>query len=349
MGQSDPRGQHQAGVNRRTFALQEGKPMKFPRREFLRLVTGAAALPFLPRAAFALDYPTRPVRLILGFPPASATDIVARLIAQSLSERLGQQVIVDNRPGAGSNIGTEAVVRSPPDGYTILAATVTNAVNATLYQDLNFDFAREIAPVAGTFRSPNALVVTQSLPAQTLPEFIAYAKANPGKINYASFGYGTAPNMAAELFKMMAGVDLVHVPYRGNYLPDLIAGQVQVAFNPIALSIEQIKAGKLRVLAVTGTSRSNALPDVPTVAEFVPGYAAIIWHGIGVPKDTPPAIINKLNAEINAALADPVLKARFAELGGTSIGGTPGDFGRLIAAEIEKWGKVVRAANIKPE
>src|SRR5580704_9211751 len=258
--------------------------MKFPRRKFICLAAAAAALPALPRAARALDYPTRPVRLILGFPPGSATDIVARLIAQSLSDRLGQQVIVDNRPGAGSNIGTEAVVRSPSDGYTILAATVTNAVNATLYQDLNFDFARDIAPVVGTFRSPNCLVVTQSLPAQTLAEFIAYAKANPGKINYASFGYGTAPNMAAELFKMMAGVDLVHVPYRNSYLADLIAGQVQVAFNPIALSIAQIKAGKLRALAVTGTTRSDALPDVPTVAELVPGYSAIIWHGIGAPK-----------------------------------------------------------------
>jgi tripartite-type tricarboxylate transporter receptor subunit TctC len=323
--------------------------MKLPRRKFIYLAAGAAALPLLPRAACALDYPTRPVRIILGFPPGSATDIVARLIAQSLSERLGQQVIVDNRPGAGSNIGTEAVVRSPPDGYTLLAATVTNAVNATLYQDLNFDFVRDIAPVIGTFRSPNVMVVTQSLPAKTLVEFIAYAKANPGKINYASFGYGTAPNMAAELFKMMAGVDLVHVPYRTNYLPDLISGQVQVAFNPIALSIAQIKAGKLRALAVTGTTRSEALPDLPTVAEFVPGYSAIIWHGIGAPKDTPADIINKLNTEINAALADPGLKARFADLGGTAIGGSPGDFRKLIAAEIEKWGKVVRAANIKPE
>jgi tripartite-type tricarboxylate transporter receptor subunit TctC len=323
--------------------------MKLPRRKFIYLAAGAAALPLLPRAACALDYPTRPVRIILGFPPGSATDIVARLIAQSLSERLGQQVIVDNRPGAGSNIGTEAVVRSPPDGYTLLAATVTNAVNATLYQDLNFDFVRDIAPVIGTFRSPNVMVVTQSLPTKTLAEFIAYAKANPGKINYASFGYGTAPNMAAELFKMMAGVDLVHVPYRNNYLPDLIAGQVQVAFNPIALSIAQIKAGKLRALAVTGTTRSDALPDVPTVAEFVPGYSAIIWHGIGAPKDTPADIIDKLNTEINAVLADPGLKARFADLGGTAIGGSPADFSKLIASEIEKWGKVVRAANIKPE
>jgi tripartite-type tricarboxylate transporter receptor subunit TctC len=323
--------------------------MKLPRRKFIYLAVGAAALPVLPRAACALDYPTRPVRIILGFPPGSATDIVARLIAQSLSERLGQQVIVDNRPGAGSNIGTEAVVRSPPDGYTLLAATVTNAVNATLYQDLNFDFVRDIAPVIGTFRSPNVMVVTQSLPTKTLAEFIAYAKANPGKINYASFGYGTAPNMAAELFKMMAGVDLVHVPYRNNYLPDLIAGQVQVAFNPIALSIAQIKAGKLRALAVTGTTRSDALPDVPTVAEFVPGYSAIIWHGIGAPKDTPADIIDKLNTEINAVLADPGLKARFADLGGTAIGGSPADFSKLIASEIEKWGKVVRAANIKPE
>ena len=323
--------------------------MKLLRRSFLQLAAGAAALPTLTRRATADNYPTRPVHMIVGFPPGSAPDIIARLAGQWLSERLGQQFVIENRPGAGSNIGTEAVVRSSPDGYTILAATVTNAVNATLYQDLNFDFARDIAPVVGTFRSPNCLVVTQSLPAQTLAEFIAYAKANPGKINYASFGYGTAPNMAAELFKMMAGVDLVHVPYRNSYLADLIAGQVQVAFNPIALSIAQIKAGKLRALAVTGTTRSDALPDVPTVAELVPGYSAIIWHGIGAPKGTPPEIINKLNAETNAALADPALKARFAELGGAPIGGTPDDFGKLIAAEIEKWGKVVRAANIKPE
>jgi tripartite-type tricarboxylate transporter receptor subunit TctC len=323
--------------------------MELARRRLLQLAAGAAALLPFSRNAFALDYPTRPVRLIAGFPAASATDIVARVIAQPLSEKLGQQVIVDNRPGAGSNIGTEAVVRSAPDGYTLLAATVTNAVNATLYKDLSFDFVRDIAPVVGTFRSPNGVVVTQSLPAQTLPEFIAYAKANPGKINYASFGYGTAPNMAAELFKMMAGVDLVHVPYRTNYLPDLISGQVQVAFNPIALSIAQVKAGKLRALAVTGTTRSDAMPDVPTVAEFVPGYEAYIWHGIGAPKDTPADIIGKLNTEINAVLVDPAVKARFAELGGAAIGGSPADFAKLIAAEIKKWGKVVLAANIKPD
>jgi len=322
--------------------------MKFLRREFLHLAAGAAALPALSRAAFALDYPTRPLRLVLGFPPGSATDIVARLIAQPLSERLAQQVIVDNRPGAGSNIGTEAVVRATPDGYTLLAVTVTNAVNETLYTDLNFDFARDIAPVAATFRSPSVMVVTPSFPAKTLPEFIAYAKANPGKVNYASFGYGTAPNMAGELFKMLAGVDLVHVPYRGSFLPDLMSGQVQTSFNPIALSIEQIKAGKLRALAVTGTVRSDALPDLPTVAEFVPGYEAYIWHGIGAPKDTPGDIIAKLNTEINAVLADPTLKARFTDLGGAAIGGSPADFSKLIAAEIVKWGKVVRAANIKP-
>src|SRR5271156_2844784 len=244
---------------------QREERMKFLRREFLHLAAGAAALPALSRAAFALDYPTRPLRLVLGFPPGSATDIVARVIAQPLSAQLTQQVIVDNRPGAGSNIGTEAVVRATADGYTLLGATVTNAVNATLYKDLSFDFVRDIAPIVGTFRSPSAVVVTQSLPATTLAEFIAYAKANPGKINYASFGYGTAPNMAAELFKMMAGVDLVHVPYRTNYLPDLISGQVQVAFNPIALSIAQIKAGKLRALAVTGSTRSDALPEIPAV------------------------------------------------------------------------------------
>jgi tripartite-type tricarboxylate transporter receptor subunit TctC len=323
--------------------------MKVPRREFLHLAARAAALPVLSRSALALDYPTRPVRLVLGFPPGSATDIVARLIAQPLSERLAQQVIVDDRPGAGSNIGTEGVVRSTPDGYTLLAATVTNAVNETLYKDLTFDFAHDIAPVAATFRSPSVMVVTLSLPAKTLAEFIAYAKANPGKVNYASFGHGTAPNMAGELFKMLAGVDLVHVPYRGSFMPDLLSGQVQASFNPIALSIEQIKAGKLRALAVTGTARSDALPDVPTVAELVPGYEAYIWHGIGAPKDTPADIIEKLNTEINAALADPALKARFADLGGAAIGGSPADFGKLIAAEIQKWGKVVRAANLKPE
>ncbi len=319
------------------------------RRQFLQLAAGAAAISSWPRTASALDYPTRPVRLIVGFPAASATDIVARVIAQPLSAQLTQQVIVDNRPGAGSNIGTEAVVRATADGYTLLGATVTNAVNATLYKDLSFDFVRDIAPIVGTFRSPSAVVVTQSLPATTLAEFIAYAKANPGKINYASFGYGTAPNMAAELFKMMAGVDLVHVPYRTNYLPDLISGQVQVAFNPIALSIAQIKAGKLRALAVTGSTRSDALPEIPAVAEFVPGYEAYIWHGIGAPKGTPADIVGKLNTAINGVLADPDTKARFAELGGGAIGGSPDDFAKLIAAEITKWGKVVLAANIKPD
>jgi len=323
--------------------------MKLPRRQLLRLAASAAALAALPRIARAQSYPTRTVRIVVGFPPASATDIVARLIAQSLSERIGQQVIVDNRPGAGSNIAAEAVAKAAPDGYTLLAMTVTNAVNATLYEGLNFDIVRDIAPIVGTFRSPNVMAVNLSVPAKTLPEFIAYAKANPGKINYASFGYGSAPNVNGELFKMMAGVDLVHVPYRGNPVPDLLGGQVQVIFSPMPVTIEQIRAGKLRALAVTGATRSDALPDVPTVADFVPGFEAYIWHGIGAPKDTPADIIEKLNKEINAVLADPKIKERFADVGGAPIGGSPAELGKLLATEIEKWGKVIKAANIKPE
>jgi tripartite-type tricarboxylate transporter receptor subunit TctC len=278
------------------------------------------------------------VRLIVGFPAGYATDIVARLIAQSLSERLGQQVAVENRPGAATNIAVGAVVNAAPDGYMLLAITVTNAVNATLYRNLNFNIVHDIAPIVATFRSPNVLVVTLSLPAETLPDFIAYAKANPGKINYASAGYGTGPNVNAELFKMMTGVDLVHVPYSGSFVPDLLSGQVQCAFPPIPLAIANIRAGKLRAL----------LPDVPAVADFVPGFEASIWHGIGAPKNTPPAIINKLNREINAVLADPKINERFADLGGTAIGGSPADFGTLVADEIAKWGKVIRVANINP-
>ena len=321
--------------------------MKLPRRKFLHLAAAAAVLPAASRIARAQTYPTRPVRIVVGFPAGSATDIVARLIAQSLSERLGQQVIVDNRTGAGSNIGAEVVVRADPDGYTLLAMTVTNAVNATLYQGLNFDIVRDIAPIVATFRSPNVVVVNPSVPAKTLPEFIAYAKANPGKINYASFGYGSAPNVNAELFKMMTGVDMVHVPYRANPVPDLLGGQVQVLFSPMPVTIAYIRAGTLRALAVTSATRSEALPDIPTVAEFVPGFEANIWHGIGAPKNTPPAIINKLNKEINAVLADPKIKARFAEIGGTALGGTPADFAKLIADEIEKWAKVIKFAGIK--
>jgi tripartite-type tricarboxylate transporter receptor subunit TctC len=319
------------------------------RRRVLQLAAGGGALAAMPRPARAQAYPTRPVRIVVGFPAASATDITARLIADPLSERLGQQVVVDDRPGAGSNIATEVVVRAPPDGYTLLAVTVTNTVNETLYKDLTFDFVRDIAPVVGTFRSPHVMVVNPAVPANSLAEFIAYAKANPGKIDYASPGYGTAPNMTAELFKIMAGVDLVHVPYRASYLPDLIAGRVQVLFAPIVMLIETIKSGKLRALAVTGATRSDALADVPTVAEFVPGYEVYVWHGIGAPKGTPADVVAKLNGDINAVLADAKMQARFAALGGTALGGTPADFATFIAGEVDKWGKVVRSANIKPE
>jgi tripartite-type tricarboxylate transporter receptor subunit TctC len=322
--------------------------MKLPRRQFLHLAVGAAALPAMLRVALADTYPSRPVRIVVGFPAGTATDIDARLIAQSLSERLGQQVIVDNRPGAGSNIAAEAVVRAPPDGYTLLAMTVTNAVNATLYQGLKFDIVRDIAPIAGTMRTANVLVVNPSVPAKTLPEFIAYAKANPGKINYASGGYGSAPNMAGELLKIMAGVDLVHVPYRSSILPDLLGNQVQVAFTPIPLSINYIRDGKLRALAVTSTTRSDALPGIPPVAEFVPGYVANVWHGVGAPRETPAEIINKLNKEINTVLADPTIRARFVNLGAEPMPMAPADFGKLIADEIEKWAKVIKSAGIKP-
>jgi tripartite-type tricarboxylate transporter receptor subunit TctC len=323
--------------------------MKFPRRTFLHLAAGAAALPAASRLAWAQTYPSRPVRVIVGFPAGSATDIVGRLIAQSLSERLGQQIIVDNRPGAGSNIAAEVVAHATADGYTLLAMTITNAVNATLYQGLNFDIVRDIVPIVGTFRSPNVMVVNRSVPAKTLAEFIAYAKANPGKINYASLGNGSGPNVNGELFKMMAGVDLVHVPYRGNPVPDLLAGQVQVFFSPMPFTIAYVRAGTVRALAVTSAKRSDALPDIPTVAEFVPGFETYIWHGMGAPKGTPPEIIGKLNTEINAVLADPKMKERFAEVGGTVIGGSPDELGKLIADEIEKWGKVIKFAGIKAE
>jgi tripartite-type tricarboxylate transporter receptor subunit TctC len=294
-------------------------------------------------------YPMRPVRLVVGYSPGLTPDIVARLLAQSLSERLGQQVIVDNRPGAGSNLGTETVVHAPADGYTLLVVTFANAVNATLYKSLNFDLERDIVPIAATFQSPTLMVVAPSFPARSVPEFISYAKANPGKINYGSGGYGTVNNVAGEMFNTLAGIDLVHVPYRGNYVPGLLAGQVQLTFAPVATVIEYVKAGKLRVLAVTGASRSEGLPDVPSLAEFLPGYEANVWHGIGAPKDTSPQIIQKLNTEINGILADTDMKKRFADLGGKPIGGSPGDFGNLLTREIEKWGKVVRMANIKVE
>jgi tripartite-type tricarboxylate transporter receptor subunit TctC len=323
--------------------------MKLARRQFLQSAAGATALFAAPRGTAAQAYPERPVRLITGFPPGTATDTDARLIAQSLSERLGQQFIVDNRTGAGTNIAVESVVRSPPDGYTLLMITVTNAVNVTLYQNLNFDIVRDIAPVAGTMRTVNVLVVNPALPVHTIPEFIAYAKAHPGKINYASGGHGSAPNMAAELFKLMTGVDLVHVPYRSSFASDLIGGQVQVAFTPIPLSIAFIRDGKLRPLAVTGTKPSDALPGIPTVAQFVPGYEADVWHGVGAPKNTPADIIAKLNKEIGAALADPGMIAKFANLGAEPMPMSPGEFGQFVIAEIDKWAKVVRFAGVKLE
>jgi tripartite-type tricarboxylate transporter receptor subunit TctC len=313
------------------------------------LVAGAAAVSAIPVFALAFDYPTRPIHIIAGFPAASATDVVARLIAQSLSERLDQQVFVEDKPGAGSNIAAQTVVQAAPDGYTLLAMTITNTVNATLYQDLNFDITRDIAPIVPTFKSPLVMVVSPSFPAKTVPELIAYAKAHPGKINYASFGNGSAPHINGELFKLKAGVDMVHVPYRGSPVPDLLAGQVQVLIAPLPVVIGQITAGKLPALAVTSATRSGALPDVPPLADFLPGYDTSIWHGIAAPKDTPADIINKLDKGINAVLTDPSIKERFAENGGVPIGGSPADLAKLIADEKKKWGEVIRAANIKPE
>jgi tripartite-type tricarboxylate transporter receptor subunit TctC len=324
--------------------------MKLPRRNFLRLAAGAAALPAISHFAWAQTYPTRPVRLVVGFPPGGGTDIIARLIGQWLSERLGQQLVIENRPGAGSNIATEGVVRAAADGYTLLLVSAAHAINATLYDRLNYNFLRDIAPVAGVIRVPNLMEVNPSLPPKSVPEFIAYAKANPGKVNYASGGNGTAQHLAGELFKIMTGVDMVHVPYRGDApaLTDLIGGQVQVMFGNMPSSIEHIRAGKLRPLAVTTAARSEALPDLPPVGDFVPGYEASTWQGLGAPGNTPAEIVDKLNKEINAALSDPKIKARLADLGGTVLSGSPADFGRLIADETEKWGKVIRAANIKP-
>jgi tripartite-type tricarboxylate transporter receptor subunit TctC len=325
--------------------------MKLPRRNFLHLAAGAAALPFSSHVARAQAYPSRPVRLIVGYPPGGVTDIAARVIGQWLSEKLGQPVIVDNRPGASSNIAAEAVVRAPPDGYTLLLVFSANAINATLYEKLKFDFIREISPVAGIARAPQVMEVTPSVPAKSVPEFIAYAKANPGKLNFASGGIGAPAHVTGELFKMMAGVNLVHVPYRGGgpALTDLIGGQVQVMFDAMTSSIAHIRAGKLRALAVTTATRSEALPEIPTVAEFLPGYEASAFVGIGAPKNTPMEIVDRLNKEINAALADPKVRARFAELGTIVLPGSPGDFGKLIADETEKWAKVVKFAGIKPE
>jgi tripartite-type tricarboxylate transporter receptor subunit TctC len=325
--------------------------MKFPRRTFLHLAAGAAALPVLPHIARAQAYPMRPVRLIVGYAAGGGTDIVARLIGQWLSERLGRPFIVENRPGGNSNIATEAVVRAPPDGYTLFVMDSSPALNATLYDKLTFNFIRDIAPVSGIISQPGVMVINPSLSAKTVSEFIAYAKANPGKVNMASGGIGNITHVSGELLKMMAGVNMVHVPYRGGgpALTDLLGGQVQVVFIGFIAAIEYIRTGRLRALAVTSATRSNALPDIPSLSEFLPGYEADDWKGIGAPKNTPVEVIAKLNDGINAALTDPKMKARLADLGGTPLPGSSADFGRFIAAETEKWGKVIRAANIKPE
>jgi tripartite-type tricarboxylate transporter receptor subunit TctC len=325
--------------------------MNLPRRQFLHLAASAVALPALSRLASAQAYPSRPVHIIVGNAPGGGTDITARLIGQWLSERLGQPFVIENHPGAGGNIGTEVAVHAPPDGYTLLLVSLAHATNATLYDKLNYNFIRDIAPVAGIIRVPNVMEVNPAVPVTTVPEFIAYAKANPGKINMASAGNGSPPHVAGELFKKMTGVNMQHVPYRsgGAALTDLLGGQVQVTFESTSASIEYVRAGKLRALAVTTSTRSEALPDVPTLSDFVPGYEASSWYGIGAPKHTPPDIIDKLNKEINAGLADPKIKARFADLGGMALLGSPADFGKLIADETAKWGKVIRAANIKAE
>ena len=322
------------------------------RRQFLQLTAAALAAPALSRSAFAQAYPSQPIRIIVGFAAGSGSDIFARLMAQWLSERLnGHTVLVENRAGGGGNVGTESVVRATPDGYTLLQWVPGNMVNNTLYQNLNFNFLRDIAPVAGTARTPYVVVVNNDQPVKTIPELIAYAKANPDKLNFASAGVGTGIHMSGELFKMMTGVDMVHVAYRGagNAMTDLIGGQVQLMFDTMAASIPHIKAGKIRALAITTAARSSLLPDLPTVAESVPGYESIGPFGLGAPKETPPAVLEKLNKEINAVLADPKVKARLAELGSEPLTGSPADIGRMLAAETEKWAKVIKAANIKVE
>jgi tripartite-type tricarboxylate transporter receptor subunit TctC len=325
--------------------------MRLHRRKFLKLAGAGAAAAALPRRASAEDYPARPVRIVAGFAAGGGVDITARLIGQWLADRLGQSFVIENRPGAGGNIGTEAVVNAAADGYTLLLATVPNAVNASLYEKLNFVFLRDIAPIAGIIRVPMVILLNPSVPATTVPEFIGYAKANPGKINMASAGNGSAPHMAGELFKMMAGVNLVHIPYRGQgpALTDLLGGDVQVLFATAPGTTDYIRTGKLRALAVTSAARAEVLPELPTVADFVPGYEASQWYGLAAPKNTPAEIVGRLNREINAAIADPGMKARLAALGGEPLPGSPADFGRLIAEETDKWAKVVRAAGIKPE
>ena len=324
--------------------------MKLLRRQFLHLAAGVAALPAALQFAWAQAYPTQPVRVIVGFPAGQAADSLARIVAQALSQRLGQQFIVDNRPGAGGNIGTDVIVRSAPDGYTILLEVMTsNAINASLYPDLNFNFIRDIAPVAIIGGAAYVVAVNPSVPANTLPEFIAYAKANPGKINMGSAGIGTPPHAFGELFKMMAGVDMVHVPYKGSYVPDLLSGQVQVVFSPMPTVVAQVRAGKLRALAVTSKQRSAALPDAPAIGEFVPGYDASGYFGFGAPKSTPTDIIDKLNKEIKASVVDPPVKEKLVTLGIEPMQLTPAEYGKLIADETEKWAKVVKAAGMKME
>jgi tripartite-type tricarboxylate transporter receptor subunit TctC len=325
--------------------------MTLPRRTVLQLAAGAVALPAVSRLARAQAYPARPVRIIIGYTPGGSADLTARLMGQWLSERLGQQFLIESRPGAGTNLATEAVVNAPPDGYTLLLVAPANAINATLYEKLNHNFLRDIALVAGINRFPNVMEVNPSVPAKTVPEFIAYAKANPGKLNMASSGAGSTIHVSGELFKMMTGINMVHVPYRGGApaLTDMIAGQVQVMFDNIPTSLEFIRAGKLRPLAITSTVRSELLPDIPTVADFVPGYEASAWYGIGAPKSTPTEIIEKLNTTINAILADPTVKKRFADMGATLLPGSPAQFAKFIADETEKWGKVVKFSGAKPE
>jgi tripartite-type tricarboxylate transporter receptor subunit TctC len=322
--------------------------MNSSRREFLHLAAGAAALPVMTRMAFALDYPTRPPHIVSGFAAGGGVDITARLIGQWLSDRLGKNFVVEDRPGADGNIGTEVVVNAPPDGYMLLLATVPNAVNATLYPNLKFNFIRDIAPVAGVIRVPMVMFLNPALPAKTIPEFIAYAKANPGKLTMASAGTGSAPHMAGELFKAMAGIDMVPVPYRGQgpALADLLGGQVQVYFATSPGTVDYIRTGQLRALAVTTPSRADVLRDLPTVGQFIPGYEASQWYGVGAPKRTPAEIIDRLNREINAAFNDPTMKMRFADIGGEPLTGSPAEFGKLIADETEKWAKVVKFANV---
>ena len=325
--------------------------MNLPRRRFLQLAGAAAALPAVSRSVSAQTYPARPVRLIVGFAPGGAADLSARLMGQWLSDRLGQQFVVENRTGAGSNIATEAVVKAPADGYTLLLVTPANAINASFYDKLNFVFLRDVEPVAGFMRIPNIMEVNPSFPAKTVAEFIAHAKANPGALSHASAGVGTASHLAGELFKVMTGVNMIHVPYRGNgpAVTDLLGGQVHVLFADLASSIEQVRAGTLRALAVTTAARSAALPDIPTVSNVVPGYEASSWFGVAAPKNTPPEIVDKLNTEINAALADPKMKARLADIGAMLLTGSPADFGKLAADETEKWGKVVKFSGAKAE